>query len=197
MTLAAQGRFDDAITEVRRGQALEPLSVVVHHHVAWIHVLARRYDVAIAECRSAIDMDPNFPMAHMWMGISLEQQGLYEEAIASLERAVALTRGASIAVGALAHVCAVAGRTEVARQRLSELQQPTPGRYIQHYGVALGLAALGEPDEAMHWLELAYRDHSFWLAYWANVDPRLDVLRRDPRFKALLRRLGHHTISPS
>jgi hypothetical protein len=52
------------------------------------------------------------------------------------------------------------------------------------------LAALGEPDEAVHWLEQAYRDHSFWLAYWANVDPRLDVLRHDPRFKTLMRRLG-------
>ena len=190
MTLAAHGRFDDAIAEVRRGQALEPLSVVVHHHVAWIHVLARRYDVAIAECRSAIDMDPNFPMAHLWLGVSLEQQGQYDDAIASLERAVALTRGASIAVGALAHAYASSGRTDEARQRLSELQQPIQGRYIQHYGVALVLAALGESDEAMHWLELAYRDHSFWLAYWAAVDPRLDVLRDDARFKTLLRRLG-------
>jgi serine/threonine protein kinase/Tfp pilus assembly protein PilF len=190
MTLAAQGRFDEAITEVRRGQALEPLSVVVHHHVAWIHVLARRYDVAIAECRTAIDMDPNFPMAHLWMGVGLEQQGLYDESIASLERAVALTRGASIAVGALAHALAVAGRTDLARQRLAELQRPTPGRYVQHYGVALVQVALGETDEALHSLDLAYRDHSFWLAYWANVDPRLDVLRHDARFKTLTRRLG-------
>jgi serine/threonine-protein kinase len=190
MTLAAHGRFDEAIAEVRRGQALEPLSVVVHHHVAWIHVLARRYDVAIAECRTAADMDPTFPMVHMWMGVGLEQQHRYDEAIASLERAVALTRGASIAVGALAHACAVAGRIDEARRLLDELRRPGQGRYIQHYGVALALAGLGEIDEAVAWLERAYRDHSFWLAYWSNVDPRLDVLRHDPRFKILLRRLG-------
>jgi TolB-like protein/Flp pilus assembly protein TadD len=190
MVLAAHGRFDEAIAEVRRGQALEPLSVVVHHHVAWVHVLARRYDVAIAECRSAIDMDPNFGMAHLWMGVSLEQQGRYNEAIESLERAVALTRGTSNVVGALAHALAVAGRTDEARQRLSEMQQLTPGRYLQHYAVALAQTALGEFDNALHSLDLAYRDHSFWLAVWANVDPRLDVLRNDARFKTLLRRLG-------
>ena len=76
LTLAAQGRFDEAVAQVRLGQALEPLSLVVHHHAAWVHLLARRYDEAIAQCRSAIDMDPNFPMAHLSMGISLEQQGL-------------------------------------------------------------------------------------------------------------------------
>src|SRR4029450_12001632 len=129
--------------------------------------------------------DPNFPMAHLWMGVSLEQQGRYDEAIESLERAVALTRGTGNAVGARGHALAVAGRTDEARRRLSELQQPTPGRYVQHYAVALVLAALGESDEALHWLELAYRDHSFWLAYWVNVDPRLDTLRHDHRFKTL------------
>ena len=175
---------------MRRGQALEPLSVVVHHHVAWIHVLARHYDVAIAESRSAIDMDPNFPMAHLWMGVSLEQQRQYDDAIASLERAVDLTRGASIAVAALAHALAMSGRPDEARQRLSELRHPEQGRYIQHYGVALCWRRSARSDEAIHCLEQAYRDHSFWLAYWANVDPRLDVLREDARFKTLLRRLG-------
>jgi hypothetical protein len=67
LTLAAQGRFDEAVAQVRLGQALEPLSLVVHHHAAWVHLLARRYNEAIAQCRSAIDMDPNFPMAHLWM----------------------------------------------------------------------------------------------------------------------------------
>jgi len=190
MTLAAQGRFDEAIAQVRRGQALEPLSVVVHHHVAWIHLLARRYDEAIAECQTAIDMDPNFPMAHLWRGVSLEQQGQYDEAIASLERAVAYTRGASIAVAALAHACAAAGRIDEARRHLSDLLHPEPGRYVQHYGVALVFAGLGEFDEAMRWLEHAYRDHSFWLTHWAKVDPRFDVLRPDARFQTLLRRLG-------
>ena len=175
---------------MRRGQALEPLSVVVHHHAAWIHVLARHYDVAIAESRTAIDMDPNFPMAHLWLGVSLEQQRRYNDAIASLERAVELTRGASIAVAALAHALAMSGRLDDARHRLSELRHPEQGRYIQHYGVALCWPRSARSDEAVHCLEQAYRDHSFWLACWANVDPRLDVLRDDARFKTLLRRLG-------
>ena len=190
LTLAAQGRFDEAVAQVRLGQALEPLSLVVHHHAAWVHLLARRYDEAIAQCRSAIDMDPNFPMAHLWMGISLEQQGLYDEAIASLDRAVTCMRGASIGVAAAAHAYAMSGRPEEARRRLSDLQLAAPGRYVQHYGIALVCLALGELDEAFRWLEQAYRDHSFWLAYWGGVDPRLDVLRGDERFKVLLRRLG-------
>ena len=129
MTLAAHGRFYEAISEVRRGQALEPLSVVVHHHAAWIHVLARHYDVAIAESRTAIDMDPNFPMAHLWLGVSLEQQRRYNDAIASLERAVELTRGASIAVAALAHALAMSGRLDDARHRLS-LNCNTPSKAV-------------------------------------------------------------------
>ena len=75
MPLAAQGRFEEALAEVRRGQALEPLSLVVHHHVAWVCLLARRYDEAIAECRSAIEMDATFPTVHLWMGVSLSQKG--------------------------------------------------------------------------------------------------------------------------
>jgi tetratricopeptide (TPR) repeat protein len=152
LTLAARGRFDEAVAQVRLGQALEPLSLVVHHHVAWVHLLARRYDEAIAQCRSASDMDPNFPMAHLWMGISLEQQGLYHGAIASLDRAVTCMRGASIGVAAAARAYAMSGRPE-ARRRLSELQHAAPGRYVQHYGIALVCLALGEPDEAFRWLE--------------------------------------------
>jgi serine/threonine-protein kinase len=163
--LAAHGRFDEAITEVRRGQALEPLSLVVHHHVAWVCLLARRYDDAIAECRSAIDMDATFPIAHLWMGVS-------------------------IAAGAAAHAYALAGQKEEARRRLVELQHARTARYAEPYALALACVGLGEPDEALRWLEQAYQEHSFWLTMWANVDPRMDGLRDDPRFQDLVRRLG-------
>ncbi|PYR69226.1 MAG: hypothetical protein DMF88_06745, partial [Acidobacteria bacterium] len=188
--LAAQRQFDAALAEVRRGQALEPLSLVVHHHVAWVCLLARRYDDAIAECRSAIDMDPTFPMAHLWMGVSLEQKGLYDEAIASVDEAVKFMGGASIGAGAAAHAYAVSGQVEEARRRLAELQQARFARYVEPYGIALVCAGLGDREDALRWLEQAYQEHSFWLAFWAKVDPRLDVLRDDIRFQDLLRRLG-------
>ena len=190
MTLAALGRVDEAVAEVLKGQALEPLSPVVQHHVAWVHLLAHRYDESIAHCQMAIDLDPTFPMAYMWMGVCLGQQGRHDQAVTALERAVALTRGASIAVGALAHALAAAGRVEEARARLSELRRPAPGRYIQHYGGALACVALGDLDDAFAWLDQACGDHSFWLAFFAGTDPRLDPLRRDARFHALVGRLG-------
>jgi tetratricopeptide (TPR) repeat protein len=190
MLLAAQGRFEEALAEVRRGQALEPLSLVVHHHVAWISVLARRYDEAIAECRSAVEMDATFPMVHLWMGVSLSQKGMHDEAIASLDEAVMRTGGVGIAVGAAAHGYATAGRIDEARRRVAELQDARTTRYVEPYGIALGYLGLGDGDGAIQWLEQAYREHSFWLALWGKVDPRLDVLREDGRFQDLLRRLG-------
>jgi serine/threonine-protein kinase len=191
MLLAAQGRFEEALAEVRRGQALEPLSLVVHHHVAWVSLLARRYDDAIAECRSAIEMDATFPMVHLWMGVSLSQKGMHDEAIASLDEAVKCMGGAvAIGVGAAAHGYAMAGRIDEARRRVAELVDARTTRYVEPYGIALGYAGLGDRDGTFEWLEHAYREHSFWLTAWAKVDPRLDVLREDSRFQDLLRRLG-------
>ncbi|MGH3119350.1 MAG: TPR end-of-group domain-containing protein [Gaiellales bacterium] len=190
MTLAARGRFEEAVAEVRRGQALEPLSLVAHHHVAWISLLARRYDDAIAECRSALEMDPAFAMAHHWMGVGLEQKGLYEEAIVSLDQAVKCSGGASIMASSAAHAYAVSGQIEEARRRLAELQGAPPGRYVQPYGIALVCAGLGATEEALRWLEKAHREHAGWWVLWAKGDPRLDVLRDDARFQDLLRRLG-------
>ncbi len=190
MTLAARGRFEEAVAEVRRGQALEPLSLVAHHHVAWICLLARRYDDAIAECRSALEMDPTFGMAHLWMGVGLEQKGLYEEAIASLDQAVRYLGGVSISAASAAHAYAMSGRMEEARRRLAELQSAPGGRYVQPYGIALVYASLGDTEEALRWLEQAHREHAGWWDLWAKGDPRLDVLRDDARFQDLLRRLG-------
>jgi eukaryotic-like serine/threonine-protein kinase len=189
MTLAARGRVDEAVAEVRRGQALEPLSLVVHHHVAWMLVLAGRPDEAIAECRNALDMDPSFGMLHLWMGIALEQKGRYEDAIASLERAVALKATRSMSIAAVAHACAKAGRIDEARQRLSQLEQESAARYVEPYAVALIHAVLGDTEAALRFLEQGYRDHSFWLGVWVRTDSRLAVLHGDARFQDLVHRL--------
>jgi tetratricopeptide (TPR) repeat protein len=190
MILAARGRFDDAVAEVRRGQELEPLSLVAHHHVAWISLLARRPDDAIAESRSAIEMDPTFGMAHMWMGVALEQKGLYQEALAPLDQAIKCLGGNSISTAAAAHAYAMAGQTEEAQRRLAALKAARTECYVQPYAIALVHAGLGEIDEALSWLEQAHREHAGWWPLWAKGDSRLDPLRDHSRFQDLLRSLG-------
>jgi hypothetical protein len=97
--------------------------------------------------------------------------------------------GATMGAAAAAHAYAMAGHTGEARRRLLELEKTT-GRYVQPYGLALVCTALGEHDRALHWLEQAYRDRSFWWVFWGNVDPRMDPLRGDARFQNLVRRLN-------
>jgi serine/threonine protein kinase/tetratricopeptide (TPR) repeat protein len=190
MTLAARGRVDEAVVEVRRGQALEPLSLVVHHHVAWMLVLAGRPDEAITECRSALDVNPSFSMAYLWMGLALEQKGLYEDAIASFERAVALKATRSLSIAGAAHAYAKAGRIDEARRRLTQLEQESAARYVEPYAIALIHAALDDDEAALRFLEQGYRDNSFWLGMWVRTDTRLAKIRRNARFQDLLSRLG-------
>lgn len=120
-------------------------------------------------------MDPTFGVAHVWMGIGLEQKGLYEEAIASLDEGVKCLRGASVGAGAAAHARAVSGRIEEARQQLGALQQAPPGRYVDPYAIALIHAALDEPDQALECLEQAKRERSVFGGMW---DQRRSTARR-------------------
>jgi eukaryotic-like serine/threonine-protein kinase len=190
MTLAARGRVNEAVTEVRRGQALEPLSLVVHHHMAWMLILAGRFDDAVAECRRALDMDASFGMLHLWMGIALEQQGRYEDAIASLEHAIVLKATRSMSVASAAHAYASCGRIDEARQRLAQLEQESAARYVEPYALGLIHTALGDHEAAFRCLERGYRDNSFWLSVLVRTDTRLASLHRDARFQDLLHRLG-------
>src|SRR5262249_27737358 len=83
--LSAVGRHAEAIREVQSGMQLEPLSLVVFHHVGWISIRARQYDEAIDYCRKALEMDPNFHMGSYWLGTALGLKSHYDEAIAALD----------------------------------------------------------------------------------------------------------------
>ena len=60
-------------------------------------------------------------------------------------------------------------------------------RHVSAYHLAVIHGALGDVDQAMLWLERAYDEKSPWIAYM-RVDPRVDPLRSDPRFSALLKK---------
>ena len=89
----------------------------------------------------------------------------------------------------LGHAYALAGKRARARGVLAELQTEAARSYVPSYFFALVHAGLGEPNEALRYLERAYQERSTVLAYLL-IDPRLGPLRDEPRFLSLARKLN-------
>jgi serine/threonine-protein kinase len=188
--LSGMGHHEQAITAIRKAQKLDPVSLVIHHHSAWVYIHARRYDDAIEQCRRAFEMDPNYSLGHVWSGIAHSQKSMHEEALILLTKAREFLGGVPFSVAALAHAFATAGRRDQANELLEQLTAPNQRYYVDPYHLAVVYAGLGEPERVFECLEASYRDRSMWLTCWLKPDPRLDPVRADRRFSDLLHRLG-------
>ena len=133
-------------------------------------------------------MDPQFVRAYVTLGSTYGQKGSYQEAIAMFQRAMDLS-GDRSKVAALGRAYALAGKKEDALKAIDELKQLSKQRYISPYCIALIYASLGETDQAMDWLQNAYRECVSELIYM-KVDPYLDKIRSDSRFIELLVKVG-------
>lgn len=185
--LVAMGRFDEAISEAKRAQELEPLSFIGNSHLGWILYLAGRYDDAIAHCKRLLDVDPNFFPARRYMGLAYEQKGMYPEAIDQFQQGVKLS-GSPLMMSLLGHAYAASGKKSEALRILGELDREKQ-RYVSPYTVATIYAGLGEKDQAFKWLEKAFDERDIWLMNM-RVDPVLKAIRSDRRFTNLLQRIG-------
>jgi tetratricopeptide (TPR) repeat protein len=184
------GRHEEAVAEVRHALDLDPLSVIIHTALGDVLFYARRYEDAIALYRKALELDPDFQAGHSDLARALEHSGRVDEAIRSYGRAIALA-GSSMAdpsIG-LATASAAAGRREEALAVLAELKRRRDRQYVSPWGLASIYARLGETDAALDWLERAYDEHDSTLV-WLKVHPRFDGLHAEPRFQALLGKMG-------
>jgi len=189
VSLTAMGRSDEAIALVRQAQQIDP-PLVVLHHTAWVHYYARRYDEAIAYSREVLEMEPNYPLCAIWLGLAYTEKGMHGEAVTALQKAREGLINVPFAIGFLGHACARAGRRAEAEDLLRQLVKPGQPHRHDSYQEALIQVGLGEFEKALDSLEKAYPERSLSLACFAKCDPRLDPLRVYPRFDNLLRLIG-------
>lgn len=187
--LAMLGRQSEALREKTRALAMDPLSVVIRSDVARMHYFARDYDQAIQEYLAAIDMDPNFALAHIWLGQVYQQKAWFDEAIAELEAGRRLSGDSPYARARMGYTFAVAGKHKEALALREQMTSHPQAKYVSPYDVALIHVGLGENEEAFDWLHKALEQRSLWLGY-LSVEPQLDSLRPDARFQELRRRVG-------
>jgi eukaryotic-like serine/threonine-protein kinase len=187
--LMSVGRFDEALTQNRRAQELDPLSLPINMTLGWVMLTARRPDEAVQQLRKTLELDQNFILAHHRLGLVFEQQGKYEDAINEFKQVVNLTAGKPLGTAALARAYALAGRRAEAQKILNELQQLSAQRFVSPVTIALIFSALGEKDQAFAWLDKGVYARDGLLVR-LRFDHRFDSLRSDPRFAELVRKAG-------
>jgi adenylate cyclase len=189
--LAITGRPEMALLEIRRAQALDPVSRVIGSTHAAILYWDGRDEEAIAEWRRTLELDPHFAPAHWWIALPLLRKGLSEEAMTGLRRAVELTDGNPGALAALAHGHAASGEPEEARRILDELERLPPGLFVPPARLALAYAALGDLELGLELLERAAAIGDPWLEL-VLLTPELSALRSHPRLIRLASGIGMH-----
>ena len=187
--LVMMRRYDESIAEMKRAQALDPLSRIINANLGLHYYYARQYDQAIEQLRKTIDLNPDFGLAYFYMGRALAQKGMYKEAIAQLQKARELSGEDPETIAELGYAYALAGRRAEAQDVLNEMNELAKRRYFLPYFFASVYTGLGDKDQAFAYLEKAYDVSHPGLAL-VNVDPKFDPLRSDPRFADLVRRIG-------
>jgi tetratricopeptide (TPR) repeat protein len=153
------------------------------------YYFAREYDKSVFHYRMSIELDPRFDGAHTGLARSLEALGRFDEARAELEEASRVSGGVAGPSFGLAHLEAASGNEKEARRILEELEEARSTRVVSAWGIAVLHASLGDVDEAFRWLEIAIEERASGLLL-LRVHPRLDPIRKDLRYSALVRRLG-------
>jgi TolB-like protein len=195
--LITTGRTDEALATVRRAQELDPLSPVVQTSVGWMLRFARRYDEAAVALKHAIELEPYYIWAHVRLGEALQNGGRRAEAIAQTHTTLTIMTQGGVSQGTTvieAHLEAARGHEAKALALLDTLHDPKKRSPIDSYSMAAVYAALGANDQALRWLEQACHDRVNFVVY-AGVDPWLEPLHGDPRFDAVLRRIGVPHVS--
>jgi len=187
--LGAMGRHDESIATIKRAQELDPTSLIISTTLGGMFMFARRYDEEIEELHRAMELDPASYIPHWYIVYPYAFKGLYDEAIAHAQKALSLSGMSSRMKGVLSLAYACGGKITEAKKLLNELIKLAKTKYNSPYGLALIYIELNEKDRALDLLEKAYEEHDHWL-YQIKVIESLDSLRSEPRFKALLKKMG-------
>ena len=152
--------------------------------------LARlRLSVAARRNEVELELDSNHALAYLWLGQTYEQNGNHRQAIIEIQKAAALAQGSPLFVAELGRAYGLAGRRNEALKVLDELHKLSKAHYVCAYDQVIVYLGLGEKEQAFAWLQKAVQERSPMLVN-LKVDPALDPLRSDARFRTIMQRVG-------
>ena len=180
-SLLARGDLGRARKELQQAVALQPVSVATYAWLARDAYYAHHYADAIANAREALAINPNRIETMVLLGLALEENGNEGEAV-SVFRALSRIRSSRDAQALIAGAYAHRGQRALALQTLQEAIGNASSDNFFARDLALGFLQLGDHKRALHLLRRARFANDMERMFFA-MDPRLDAVRSDARFR--------------
>ncbi|MBI3414956.1 MAG: tetratricopeptide repeat protein [Verrucomicrobia bacterium] len=187
--LRDQGKRDEALAEIRKALAVDPLSAVIQSDMGYTLYSAGRYDEALVEADKSLKLAPDFLPAYSLRGRIFLAQKKISEAIAEFEKVRKKMGDTLSGLDGLAYAYARAGRTNEARQILEKLKSVSASGGSVSRSIAFVYLGLGEKDQSWVWLERAVESRNLAPRSW-KFDPLMGDVVKDPRYAALLKKFG-------
>jgi TolB-like protein/DNA-binding winged helix-turn-helix (wHTH) protein/Tfp pilus assembly protein PilF len=187
--LMVQGHRDESLAEIELARKADPLSIIIRTDTVDLLCAAGRLDEAVQKAHEAMDLDPDFRLAHYFLGVAYSGKQMYPEALAEYRKGVATDSKDEWALSGLGWVYALMHDRTNAEKIIRQLKQDARERPDLALEIAIIYSALGEQDEAFAWLEKAYQNRDGALIL-VNAYPFFDQIRSDPRFAELVRKIG-------
>jgi serine/threonine-protein kinase len=189
MYLIPMKRTDEGIQEIERAIDLEPLSIPMNANLGGAYMYAHQSDAALEQAKKTFELEPGHVTARIWLENVYESRGMFREELALIEETLKTHPSDQYALQYAAYAYAKTGRRPEAEAALSKLRELEKTEPVDAFGLVGIHIALGDKERAFAELERSFEDRSFYMCY-LQVDPVLDPLRDDPRFKSLVKRVG-------
>jgi len=184
--LSVENRVPEALEQEKIAQQLDPLSRPWGLGRAFLR--QRRFDEAIREFRSQIEVNPDIDSLHELLARAYYFKGMLNESIAEDKQSRIIDRDFEGAAE-VERIWKTRGPQAAFQWRLDRLKKLAGTRNISPVKLAELSAAAGHPDEAIHYLQLALDQRDTDLI-WLKQDPYYDPLHSDPRFQAVVKKVG-------
>lgn len=191
--MVGTGRFSEGIKEIEFAESLDPLSLRPKVLSAWTIYQTRNYPKALAKAQEIFDLNPDFLQSHLQLGNILTEMGETANALEHCRRAAEMAEDSPLPIYNLCFALAEAGRTDEVNELIAKWEAQAKAAYVPPYFLGLSNIAAGNIDAAFEHLYHALEEQSAW-ALWFGTEPKLDGIRTDPRFNALLRATNNPII---
>jgi adenylate cyclase len=180
------GRSDEAYEQIGRASALDPLSRIIGLNLGEDLLLIGKLAEAIGQMEKVIEAYPDYAYVHVALGFTYYVDSRTDKSISEFRKALELSGNDPLHKANFAYVLGLAGRRDEAERIIAELKEASKSTYVDNGNLAVALYSVGRTDEAFSYLEKAYEEREYSLAY-IKVFPWYSEFRKDPRWASLER----------